>query len=379
MTPPMYLDLHILQTIPPANVNRDDAGSPKSAVYGGVRRSRVSSQAWKRATRQAFAVHLPEAERATRTKKIESLLAARLKARFALDAPVAARLAEAMLAPLGIKAGKKEAETSYLLFFGYRQLEAVVDLVAEDIDALIKLEGTDLAAAVGGLPVKACLGTGHPLDVGLFGRMVANLSELNVDAAVQVAHALSTHGVEVEFDYFTAVDDENTAEQAGAGMIGTIEFNSATLYRYATVGLHQLHANLTDPGAAVQALDLFVDAFCRSVPGGHQSTFAHRTLPHLVVAVLRDDQPINLVGAFERPVAADAGIAEASMRRLAAEHHAVTVTWGGTPRLLVASGHASEPATAASLTEAFGALVPFAEMCEAVQRAAAAWYGEVLV
>ena len=111
--------------------------------------------------------------------------------------------------------------------------------------------------------------------------MVADIPDLNVDAATQVAHALSTHATELEFDYFTAVDDENEKEETGAGMIGTIGFNSATLYRYATVGLHQLMENLPDADAALDAVGLFVSSFARSMPTGYANSFAHRTLPSL--------------------------------------------------------------------------------------------------
>src|SRR5690606_3506822 len=80
--------------------------------------------------------------------------------------------------------------------------------------------------------------------IALFGRMVADVADINVDAAVQVAHALSVHRVDNESDYYTAVDDENTDDETGAGMIGTVDFNSATLYRYAALGVHQLAATL---------------------------------------------------------------------------------------------------------------------------------------
>ncbi|MBS2545347.1 type I-E CRISPR-associated protein Cas7/Cse4/CasC [Catenulispora sp. NL8] len=376
MSSRLYLDVHILQTVPPANLNRDDTGSPKSAIYGGVRRSRVSSQSWKRATRQIFADELPKADQATRTKRMQALLANRLAAKFNLPDPAATNLSEALVSQLGIKAGAKKGDTSYLLFFGYQQLDAIADLVADRISELAALQGDALAEAVKDLPVKEQLGSGHPLDVALFGRMVADVKGLNVDAAVQVAHALSTHAAAVEFDYFTAVDDENAADESGAGMIGTVEFNSATLYRYATVGLHQLRDNLADTAAAVDALDLFTDAFARSMPTGHQNTFAHRTLPHLVIASLREDQPVNLVSAFERPVRTADGIAEASMYRLADEHKAVTANWCKAPRLLAATGHTTDPKTEAALADAFGPLVTFAELREKIRQEATAWYAK---
>ena len=122
-----YLDVHVLQTVPPSNLNRDDAGSPKQAIYGGARRARVSSQAWKRATRTAFADRVPKTDLATRTKQIASLLAKRLTEAHGASAEDATRISNALLKPLGIKPSKKNAEqTSYLLFFGYPQLDAIV-------------------------------------------------------------------------------------------------------------------------------------------------------------------------------------------------------------------------------------------------------------
>lgn len=361
----LYVDVHVLHTVPPSNLNRDDAGSPKQAVYGGVRRARVSSQAWKRATRIGFASLLPEDRLATRTKKIASLLADRISQRSGIAAEDAARVASSLLSPLGISPGKKTAETAYPLFFGRAQLDEIVALVVDQARDLAALSDADLTAAVTDLPVRDRLSRGHPVDVALFGRMVADLSGLNVDAATQVAHALSTHAVDVEFDYFTAVDDENPREDTGASMIGTVEFNSATLYRYATVGVHQLLNNLdTDPEATLQALGAFLTAFVRSMPTGHQSSFAHRTVPHLVAVVLRHDQPVNLVSAFEAPVRAGAGLAGESARRLAAELTRASDLWALAPLAVVASYDPSL-ADAGTLADAFGPPRPFPNVVSA--------------
>ena len=124
---------------------------------------------------------------------------------------------------------------------------------------------------------------------------------MNVDAAAQVAHAISVHPVETEFDYFTAVDDYLQADESGAGMIGTVEFNSSTLYRYATVDVNRLADNLGDAVAARRAVEAFVESFVRSMPTGKQTTFANRTLPEAVVVMVRDSQPINLVGSLREP------------------------------------------------------------------------------
>ncbi|HEY0636170.1 MAG TPA: type I-E CRISPR-associated protein Cas7/Cse4/CasC [Pseudonocardiaceae bacterium] len=370
MSTRIYADIHILQTVPPSNLNRDDAGSPKQAIYGGARRARVSSQAWKRATRKAF-TDKEQAPAATRTKRLPALVAQRLYERTGIDLDQAQRIAAVVPGALDVTLDKKRPnETSYLLFFGLAQLDRLVALLAEQVTELVAADDKALAAAVKALPLRDELGKGHPIDVALFGRMVADVAALNVDAATQVAHAISTHAVEIEFDYFTAVDDEKDragGDDAGAGMIGTVEFNSATLYRFATVGLHQLRVNLDDDAeATVEALGRFVDAFCRSMPTGHENTFAHRTLPSLVSVVLRDDQPVNLVSAFETPVRSSQGILTESQRLLVAELRRAHDQWGLNP-LLVASTYT--PAGDGD-AEVLGTPLPFPDLVTAVTDAA---------
>lgn len=161
---------------------------------------------------------------------------------------------------------------------------------------------------------KKVLGQGNSVDLALFGRMVANDTDLNVDASCQVAHAISVHAADPEFDYFTAVDDlkggdddPDGAGDSGAGMIGTVEFTSATLYRYASVNVNDLAASLGDDAMTRRAVEAFVSAFVRSMPTGKVNTFANYTLPEAVVISVRDDQPVSYVGAFENPVVADGG------------------------------------------------------------------------
>ncbi|MFE0422317.1 type I-E CRISPR-associated protein Cas7/Cse4/CasC [Streptomyces sp. NPDC058953] len=362
--PRTYIDVHILQTVPPANLNRDDQGNPKEAYFGGVRRSRVSSQAWKRSTRTHFAERIPEQDLATRTRRIGTALTEQIAAgTTGLDDEAAARLANALLARLKISAGKKDGDTAYLFFYGRRQLAAVAELVRDRAAELAALDDDGLAEEIKVMPVQEKFSTGHPMDVALFGRMVADIPALNVDAATQVAHALSTHAVELEFDYFTAVDDEQTDEETGAGMIGTIGFNSATLYRYASVGLHQLRHNLADDEAAVTAVGEFVTSFARSMPTGYGNSFAHRTLPSLVAVSVRSDQPVNLVSAFEEPVSVPSGIAEASARGLAHEHGRATRCWGDEPSFTgVCHTFAESGDTAELLTATFGAPVAFPQL-----------------
>ncbi|WP_424936073.1 MULTISPECIES: type I-E CRISPR-associated protein Cas7/Cse4/CasC [Bacteria] len=331
------IDINILQTVPPSNLNRDDTGSPKTAVYGGVRRHRVSSQAWKRATRKDFESRLDKSELGTRTKRIVELLAARITAK---DESVSAERAEELAKLAFTSAGFKLSaprratkenplpdESGYLLFLSARQIDRLADA------SLAANASDDPVAALKAAGLKKSLDTEHSVDLALFGRMVADASDLNVDAAAQVAHAISVHAAETEFDYFTAVDDHKDAdeeEDAGAGMIGTVEFTSSTLYRYATVDANRLQDNLGDAGATRRAVEAFVQSFSRSLPSGKQNTFANRTLPDAIVISVRDSQPVNLVGAFEEAVKAEPRLATASARL--AEHAAeVDEAYGTAP------------------------------------------------
>lgn len=286
----LYVDIHVLQTVPPSCVNRDDTGSPKTAIYGGTTRARVSSQAWKRAVRKMFMERLAEADVGIRTKHVHDLLAAEIRA---LNPEVQAeKVAEDALkeAKVTVKA-KKTGDplvTDALFFISPAQIKALAQLAADGVK-----DKKAFQDALNGAPA---------LDVALFGRMVASNPELNTDASCQVAHAISTHTVHNEYDYFTAVDDRAPEDNAGAAHLDTVEFNSSTLYRYATVCVNELAAMLD--GDAAQAVRDFVDAFITSMPTGKQNTFANRTLPDFVYVTLREDQPVNLVGAFEKPVVA---------------------------------------------------------------------------
>jgi CRISPR system Cascade subunit CasC len=293
----LYLDVHILQSLPPSNINRDDTGSPKSAVYGGRRRARVSSQAWKAVTRKAFKDLIDRSRIGERTLKAADLIAECITAQAQELSADASVLASDVLAESGIKVSDATADqagqTSYLLFISQGQADKLAALAIEARRTGEKLNKRD---------VKHVLSQDQGVDVALFGRMVAEAPDLNVDAAAQVAHAISVHAVEPEFDYFTAMDDRQAEDTAGAGMIGTVEFNSSLLYRYANVNLPLLAEQLGSWAFAAEAARAFIQAFVTSMPTGKQNTFANRTLPAAVVVQLREGQPVNLVEAFETPV-----------------------------------------------------------------------------
>lgn len=298
----LYIDLHVLQTVPPSCVNRDDTGSPKTAVYGGATRARVSSQAWKHSIRKMFAEEMEDTvETGKRTLKATDLVAKELAVlRPEQDEAARKKAAKKALENAGIKL--KDDNNAALLFLSMAQVRALAQLAAENCE--------DKDA------YKKALKENPSVDMALFGRMVASDASLNYDAAAQVAHSISTHAVQNEFDYFTAVDDCAPEDATGAGHLGTVEYNSSTLYRYATVNAVELAKMLGKENTA-EAIRLFAEAFIRSMPTGKQNSFANRTLPDAVYVTLREDQPVNLCGAFEKPVRKSAeGYAEPSKAAL---------------------------------------------------------------
>lgn len=329
----LYLDVHVLQTLPPSCVNRDDTGSPKTAVYGGVTRARVSSQAWKRAMRLMFTDIFPDNKLGLRTKRIIGLVAKEI---INLEPALAAdgeKLAQQVFECTKLKLKGTVADgTGALFFISVAQTKALAKLAVEiangvTVDKIFKAR------------VEKAMKEEPGVDVALFGRMVADDPSMNNDACAQVAHGISTHKVHNEADYFTAVDDCSPEDNAGAGHIGTVEFNSSTMYRYATVAVHELYKQLGDDTPA--ATRGFVEAFVRSMPTGKQNTFANRTLPDAVYVCLRKDQPVNLAGAFEKPVpASEEGYVELSKKRLAEYAKAVYGDYAGAPHAAFGIGTA---------------------------------------
>ncbi len=287
----LYVDIHVLQNVPPSCVNRDDTGSPKTAKYGGAVRARVSSQAWKHEMRKMFGEIFDKDEIGVRTRKVPQMIADEIKKiDNSIDDEKAMKLAIKALGNIGVKPDKDD-KAPVLMFFSLAQARALAKLAAEGCNDKKECQ--------------AVLKEAPSIDMALFGRMVAADAGLNVDAAVQVAHAISTHTVHNEYDYFTAVDDLIGEDESGAGHLGTVEFNSSTLYRYATVNARELYKKLGE--RTTDAVKGFVEAFIKSMPTGKQNTFANRTVPDYIYITLRTDQPINLCSAFEKPVSGKEG------------------------------------------------------------------------
>lgn len=360
------LELHILQNFAPSNLNRDDTGAPKDAIFGGFRRARISSQCLKRAMRTYVRERklLPDGNLARRTKRLQEMLTQKLTDK-GRDAKLAGAVAELAFGGLGIKI-KEDGKSEYLLFLGDREVSEAVEVIQQHWDALAQLaaaasdsgekkKGKDAkkdAKALVPDEVKKALGKairergqgGDAVDLALFGRMLADKPEKNQDAACQVAHALSTHQVEREFDFYTAVDDNKPEDTAGADMLGTVEFNSACFYRYLAIDLEKLLQNLQSDEELLQAgLRAFLEAAINAVPSGKQNSFAaHNPPSFLAFTVRRDACPRNLANAYEQPVSTrrtGVFLSEESVGRLDKQwkkldefygNGGVTLYWNGT-------------------------------------------------
>lgn len=290
----VYVDFHVLQTVPPSCVNRDDTGSPKTAVYGGAVRARVSSQAWKHAMRGYFMDELEAIDVGQRTKRIVEMVSEEIL-RMDPQADGEKLAIKVLEKGVGLKIKSAKEGTDALFFMSRKQAQNLARIAVEQPELIEKNKAA----------CQDALRQDPAMDMVLFGRMVANDPSLNYDAASQVAHSISTHAVSNEFDFFTAVDDRQTDEESGAAHMDTTEYNSSTLYRYATVNVLEVEKNL--PGQAAEVVRAFAEAFVYSMPTGKQNSFANRTLPDDVYVTIRCDQPVNLVSAFEKPVPASKG------------------------------------------------------------------------
>ncbi|WP_437877029.1 type I-E CRISPR-associated protein Cas7/Cse4/CasC [Sorangium sp. So ce513] len=335
----MKLELHILQNFAPSNLNRDDTGSPKDCELGGVRRARISSQCYKRAIREAFSRYelLDEAEQATRTKRLVEAVADRVvAAKKNVDPEIAKRAVVRALGGGGLKAADGDTwKTQYLLFLPTRTIERLAALIAENLEALAppqveaaaetqgdkaakgkaakskkqeKSEAKDQVPSALREQIEKLLADGSRTpELGLFGRMIADQPGWNIDAACQVAHAISTHRVSMEFDFYTAIDDLRRDDSSSSDMMGTIPFNSACFYRYLVVDVDDLVRNLGgDEAAKAQAkktLAALLRAAVLAIPSGKQNSMAAHNPPSFILTDVRErGAPRSLANAFVDPV-----------------------------------------------------------------------------
>jgi CRISPR system Cascade subunit CasC len=311
----MFVEVHAIQSFAPANLNRDDTNNPKDAEFGGVRRARISSQCIKRAIRNnpVFA-ETTGVDVGTRTKWLVDLLRKGLVA-AGKPAEEATEILTAFVPEFASKLDRNSEKTAVLLYLSQAEVDGVVQALLdnwEDLPEGVKKLTKDL--------VKRYKGQTSAPDIALFGRMLAEKPELGLDAACQVAHALSTHRVTMEMDFYTAVDDLNPEDTAGAGMMGFTGFDSACFYRYARIDWKQLRDNLNgDTALARRTVEGFLRALVAAVPSGKQNSFAANNPPSFLLAVVRHDgMGWSLANAFEKPVypRGDSGLVKPSVQAL---------------------------------------------------------------
>jgi len=338
------IELHILQSFPVTCLNRDDVGAPKSARFGGASRARVSSQCWKRAIRTLAKDYAPGVFEGQRTRYVVRALEALFAAK-GVAASEAKVLAELAADAVGKLDNPEQGNVKTLLFFSPQELDAVVSAVlklklddllaglhsgdkkksekaAKELEKLFKGPAKELAANVK-----------DAADIAVFGRMVADDHTLTVEGAGLFSHALSTHAVSNELDFFSAVDDKKpSGDDAGAGHIGTIEFNSACYYRYVGLNLdlladqaHLAHFTAAERNAAIRA---FLKASVLAVPPARKNSMFGFNPPAFVLGLRRAGQPLSLINAFESPVRGADGFVAASKERLCQHWKELSASYG---------------------------------------------------
>lgn len=298
-----FIQLHLLTSYAPSNLNRDDLGRPKTARMGGSERLRVSSQSLKRNWRcsdlfeQALAGHI-----GTRSKRFGEQLRQQLITKGVNDKK-ATEWASAIAGQFG-KLKKDSVEIEQLAHISPTEQQAAFAL-------LDKLAAGDRAPTTDELALLTRTTTA--VDIAMFGRMLASSPEFNIEAACQVAHAISVHSVAVEDDYFTAVDDLNDGlDDRGASHIGESGFAAALFYSYICIDKELLVENLAgDLELANKAIAALVEAAVKVSPKGKQNSFASRAYASFVLAEKGNQQPRSLSVAFLKPVFGDDQAAEA--------------------------------------------------------------------
>ena len=296
-----FLQLHLLTPFGPSNLNRDDTGRPKSVVFGGVPRIRVSSQSLKRAwrTSEVFEEQL-EGRLASRTQRLGTDVFTHLRDKQVPEDQALA-IARGVAGVFGkIKSEKDSTFIEQLAFISPEEREAAFAradraLAGEPIDPKEKpdheglLQRTDSAA-----------------DIAMFGRMLADAPKFNREAAVQVAHAFTTHRAHAEDDYYTAVDDlkdRGDPDDAGAGFVGVQEFGAGIFYTYICVDCDLLLSNLGgDRAVRDAALSALIEAAATVAPKGKQASFASRARAVYLLAEKGSAQPRSLAAAFLKPL-----------------------------------------------------------------------------
>jgi len=295
------IEYHILQSFPVTCLNRDDVGAPKSAIVGGVPRARVSSQCWKRQVRlamQDFGIKL-----GIRTKKAEEMFT---------KACLQAGASEEQADKCGAKIASQLTDDT-LLFVSDTEAEAFAAYAKEKAFDDSKIKDKELAKVA----KKALNPALDALDIALFGRMVAKAADMNVEAAASFSHAISTHKVSNEVEFFTALDDM-PGEDARSAHMGSLEFNSATYYRYISLDLGQLAQTMGEEDLT-KAVEAFSKALFVAVPDARQTTQSGASYWDFARILVRKGQRLQV--PFETPVkkASGGGFLQESIDKLKSE------------------------------------------------------------
>ncbi len=317
-----FVQIHVLTHYPPSNPNRDDLGRPKTAIVGGAQRQRISSQAMKRALRTspAFAGALA-GNTGERTQRLGETLRDHLMAGGA-DEAAATDAARLVAAAFG-KLQKTGAKIEQLAFISPQEKVRALQLAEKALAGEKLPTEKDLAKEV----LQRADGA---VDIAMFGRMLADNPDYNREAAVQVSHALTTSAVNIEDDYYTAVDDlKRTDEDAGAGFLGEAGFGSGVYYIHVCVNTELLERNLGgDVELARRGLSALVCAIGEAVPSGKINSFSNHVRPEFILVERGDGQPLNLFSAFERPIKGESGLMDASVSALESKRVAFAKCYG---------------------------------------------------
>lgn len=330
------LELHILQSFPTSCLNRDDLGSPKTTYFGGYERARVSSQCWKRAIRELAQTFSSYPFNGIRTKFLYHTFLDKFKKSFPKEqvenhSETMELLAEKTAAFFCKNNNKKVGEA--LIFLCPREIEFIaVKFVALGFEAL--LEKKELSAQACNVLKSLKDKIFDAIDIALFGRMVANCPSLQIEGAAMFNHAISTHEVNKEVDFYTALDDSPQADTAGASMMGTLEYNSAVYYRYTGVNLDLLFDNLSsktiDEKIKKGILKDFIRANFLAVPKARKNSMNANVPPHFILGIVREEgQPLQLVNAFEVPITRDINnsLLNGSVKKLCKYYEDLKTAW----------------------------------------------------
>jgi CRISPR system Cascade subunit CasC len=349
-----FIDLHVVQAVPFANLNRDDTNSVKTVQFGGVNRTRVSSQCWKRAIRLEIQHSLGES--ALRTRRVAERLAEHLHKQRGWPEKLAWRAGvyTVVASSVGAEPPQKNPEESGRddVPWGTKAMVFIPESAIESLGQIAERHRAALETAPDKPGPKAPLLPTDEIDqvlrstngiINLLGRMLAELDHAKVDGAVQVAHVMTTHETDGEIDYFSAVDDVTAdwRDSSGSAHMGHAEYSAGTFYRYTTLDLADLLRNLNnDQEAARKLADAFLTATILSLPQAKKNSTAPHTFPDLIAVSVRSDRPFSYAAAFEQPVAAgpDGGFTNPSINVLDEYAGALATLLG--PRTAVHNGHA---------------------------------------